>query len=158
MGKKNPYYGKSMNINFPGFPHTMGFVAFSHAMGYWRESPCISHMMRFAKFFLCYRKLIPIFVYIKLTFMIVFCDTWNILILLQNGILSSLQLPTIVAGTYFLAYNDTNVTFCLKKYRILLSSDEYEASWNRMTNKIVAIATLNLPKLYKYPTKITFKH
>ena len=33
MGKKYPYYGKSMITNFPGSPHTMGFVAFSHPMG-----------------------------------------------------------------------------------------------------------------------------
>ena len=42
---------KIMSINFPGFPHTMGFVAFSDAMGYWCENLCISHMMRFAIFF-----------------------------------------------------------------------------------------------------------
>ena len=47
MGKKNPYYGKSMNINFPGIPYTVGFVAFSHAMGYWCENPCISHVMKY---------------------------------------------------------------------------------------------------------------
>ena len=29
MGKKHPYYGKSMSTNFPGSPHTMGFVGFS---------------------------------------------------------------------------------------------------------------------------------
>ena len=52
MGKKYPYYGKSMITNFPGSPHTMGFVAFSHAMGNWWENPCISHMMRFVNFFL----------------------------------------------------------------------------------------------------------
>ena len=28
MGKKHPYYGKSMSTNFPAFPHTMGFVGF----------------------------------------------------------------------------------------------------------------------------------
>ena len=32
MGKKHPYYGKSMSINLPGFPHTVGFV------GYFREA------------------------------------------------------------------------------------------------------------------------
>ena len=47
MGKKHPYYGKSMNINFPEFPHTMGFVAFSHSLGNWWENPCISHMMKY---------------------------------------------------------------------------------------------------------------
>ena len=29
MGKKQPYYGKSMNANFPGSPHNMGFAGFS---------------------------------------------------------------------------------------------------------------------------------
>ena len=29
MGKKHPYYGKIMVLNFPDFRHTMGFVAFS---------------------------------------------------------------------------------------------------------------------------------
>ena len=29
MGKKHPYSGKSVSTNFPGFPHTMGFVGFS---------------------------------------------------------------------------------------------------------------------------------
>ena len=52
MGKNYPYYGKSMITNFLGFPHTMGFVAFSHAVGNWWEIPCISHMMRFVNFFL----------------------------------------------------------------------------------------------------------
>ena len=108
MGKKYPYYGKSMSTNFPGFfliwwvlllfsvlwweidgkthafhiwwiyhrmgirwektthtmgkvpmitnfpgsPDTMGFVAFSHAMGNWCENPSISHIMRFVNFFL----------------------------------------------------------------------------------------------------------
>ena len=47
MGKKYPYYGKSMITNFPGFPHTMGFVAFSCTMGNWWENPCISHMMKY---------------------------------------------------------------------------------------------------------------
>ena len=31
MEKKHPYYGKGMGTNFPGSPHTMGFV------GYLRE-------------------------------------------------------------------------------------------------------------------------
>ena len=31
MGKKHPYYGKSMSTNFPGSPHAKGFV------GYFRE-------------------------------------------------------------------------------------------------------------------------
>ena len=32
-GKQHPYYGKSMIIDFPDFPHTMRFVAFSHTVG-----------------------------------------------------------------------------------------------------------------------------
>ena len=32
-GKKRLYYGKSMSTNFSGPPHTMGFVAFFHAIG-----------------------------------------------------------------------------------------------------------------------------
>ena len=32
MGKKHPYYGKSMSTNLPGFPHAVGFV------GYFREA------------------------------------------------------------------------------------------------------------------------
>ena len=32
-GKKHPYYGKSMSINFPINPHTMVFVAFSCNVG-----------------------------------------------------------------------------------------------------------------------------
>ena len=47
MGKKYPYYGKSMINNFQGFLHTMGFVAFSRTMGNWWENPCISHMMKY---------------------------------------------------------------------------------------------------------------
>ena len=60
MGKKDPCYGKSMNTNFPGSPHTMGFEGFSrepisqtfpirwsHAMGNWWENTCISHMMKY---------------------------------------------------------------------------------------------------------------
>ena len=47
MGKKYPYYGKSMITNFPGFPHTIGFVALSRTMGNWWENPCISHMMKY---------------------------------------------------------------------------------------------------------------
>ena len=32
-GKKHPIYGKSMGTNFPGFPNSMGLVAFFHTMG-----------------------------------------------------------------------------------------------------------------------------
>ena len=53
MGKKYPYYGKSMGNNFPGSPNMMGFVAFSHVMGNWWENPCTSHTMIFINFFLC---------------------------------------------------------------------------------------------------------
>ena len=52
MGKNYPYYGKSMITNFPGSPHTMGFVAFSHVMGNGWENPSISHIMKFVNFFL----------------------------------------------------------------------------------------------------------
>ena len=47
MGKKHLYYGKSMSTNFPGLPHTMGFVALFCAMGNWWEDPCTSHMMKY---------------------------------------------------------------------------------------------------------------
>ena len=48
MGKRHSYYGKSMSIDFPDFPHTMGFVAFSRNVennlwGY----PYISHMLKY---------------------------------------------------------------------------------------------------------------
>ena len=45
--KSTPPMGKVWFTNFPGFPHTMGFVAFSHAIGNWWENPCISHMMKY---------------------------------------------------------------------------------------------------------------
>ena len=45
MGKKHPYYGKSMSINFQDFPHTMGFIAFSHTVGNLWGNPRISQMM-----------------------------------------------------------------------------------------------------------------
>ena len=47
MGKKHPYCRKSMSINFPDFPHTMGFVGFSHTVGNLRGKPCISHMLKY---------------------------------------------------------------------------------------------------------------
>ena len=53
MGKKHPYYGKSMSISFPDFHHTMGFVAFSRTEGNLWGNPCISHMMTSVNFFLC---------------------------------------------------------------------------------------------------------
>ena len=47
MGEKHPYYGKNMSISFPDFPHTMGFVAFSHIVGNLWGNPCISHMLKY---------------------------------------------------------------------------------------------------------------
>ena len=47
MGKKHSYYGKSMSISFPDFPHTMGFVAFYHTVGNLWGNPCISHMLNY---------------------------------------------------------------------------------------------------------------
>ena len=47
MGKKHPYYGKSMSINFPDFPYIMGFVAFSRTVGNLWGNPCISHMLKY---------------------------------------------------------------------------------------------------------------
>ena len=53
MGKKHPYYGKSMSISFLDFSHTMGSVAFSYTVGNLWGNPCISHMMTSVNFFLC---------------------------------------------------------------------------------------------------------
>ena len=53
IGRKHSYYGKSMSINFPDFPHTIGFVAFSRTVRIWWENPCIFHMMAMVNFFLC---------------------------------------------------------------------------------------------------------
>ena len=47
MGKKHPYYGKSMIINFPDFPHTTGFVAFSRISGNLWGNPYIPHMLKY---------------------------------------------------------------------------------------------------------------
>ena len=47
MGKKRPYYEKGTVIDFPGFPHTMGFVAFSCAVGNLWGIPCIFHMLKY---------------------------------------------------------------------------------------------------------------
>ena len=47
MGKKHPYYGKSMSINFPDFSYTMGFVAFSRTVGNLWGNPCIFHMLKY---------------------------------------------------------------------------------------------------------------
>ena len=35
MEEKNPYVGEKMGTNFPGFPNSMDFTAFSHAMESW---------------------------------------------------------------------------------------------------------------------------
>ena len=47
MEKKHPYYGKSVGINFPDFPHAMGFVAFSRIVGNLWGNPCISNMLKY---------------------------------------------------------------------------------------------------------------
>ena len=36
-----------MSINFPDFPHTIGFVAFSCIAGNFWGNPCISHMLKY---------------------------------------------------------------------------------------------------------------
>ena len=50
--KRTHALGKSMSINFPDFPHTMGFVAFSRTVENLWGNPCISHMMTLVSFFL----------------------------------------------------------------------------------------------------------
>ena len=47
MGKKHPCHGKSMVIDFPGFPRTMSFVAFSRTVGNLWGNPCMSHMLKY---------------------------------------------------------------------------------------------------------------
>ena len=47
MGKRHPYYGKSISIDFPDFPHTMGFVAFSRNVENLWGNPYISHMLKY---------------------------------------------------------------------------------------------------------------
>ena len=47
MGKKYPYYGKSMITNFPGPSHLMCFVAISRTTDNWWKDSCISHMMKY---------------------------------------------------------------------------------------------------------------
>ena len=47
MGKKHPYYVKSMRINFTDIPNTMGFVAFFHTVENLLGNPCISHMLKY---------------------------------------------------------------------------------------------------------------
>ena len=46
LGKNHPYYGKSMNTNFPSSSHSMGSVAFLHTMEHWWGNICICHMKR----------------------------------------------------------------------------------------------------------------
>ena len=60
VGKKNPYYGKSMNINFLDFPYTVGFVAFTHSMRYWCENQRISHVVKYTIEWELYGKKDPI--------------------------------------------------------------------------------------------------
>ena len=47
MGENHRLYGKSMSINFPDFPQTMGFVAFAHSVGNLWGNPCIFNMMKY---------------------------------------------------------------------------------------------------------------
>ena len=47
MGKNQPYYGKSMIINFSDFPHTMCFVAFSRTVGNLWGNQYISHILKY---------------------------------------------------------------------------------------------------------------
>ena len=47
MGKKHPYYGKSMIVDFPDFPHTTGFVPFSRTVWSLWGNPYISHMLKY---------------------------------------------------------------------------------------------------------------
>ena len=47
MKKKQPYYGKSMSINFPDFSHAMAFAAFSRTVGNLWGNPYISHMLKY---------------------------------------------------------------------------------------------------------------
>ena len=47
MEETNPYYWKSMSINFPEFPHTMSFVVFFRTVITVWENACISHMVNY---------------------------------------------------------------------------------------------------------------
>ena len=47
MKKTNPYYGKSMSINFPELPQAMGFIAFSCTVRNVWENPRISHVIKY---------------------------------------------------------------------------------------------------------------
>ena len=42
------YFGQKMGKNFPGSPNAMDFTVFSHAMGDWCGSPCISHILKYS--------------------------------------------------------------------------------------------------------------
>ena len=47
MGRKHPYYGKSMSIDFPDFLHTMDFVVFASTLRNLWGNPCICHMLKY---------------------------------------------------------------------------------------------------------------
>ena len=47
MGKKHPYYGKSMSTNFPVHPMRWVFVTFFRTMRNWWGNPCISHITKY---------------------------------------------------------------------------------------------------------------
>ena len=74
MEKKHPYYGKSMIIDFPVFPHTMGFVAFPRTVESLWGNPCSSHMMTSANFFVCIRWIFefPLFDIVYQAFLVYF--------------------------------------------------------------------------------------
>lgn len=47
MEENHPYFGKSLESNFPGSPHRMCFAAFSVAMGYWWKVLFNFHVMKY---------------------------------------------------------------------------------------------------------------
>ena len=47
MEQKYPYVGGKMGASFTGFTNSMGFTAFSHAMGNWWGNPYISHIIKY---------------------------------------------------------------------------------------------------------------
>ena len=46
-GENSPILWESVSTNFPGPPHTKGFVAFSRTMRNWWGNPWISHMLKY---------------------------------------------------------------------------------------------------------------
>ena len=58
MEKKLPYYGKSMSTDFPGSPHTMGFVGYFRFTG--NQFPKLSPFDGFGCLFSGYGKLMSI--------------------------------------------------------------------------------------------------